>query len=48
MTNGELLLEYELATMKYIVAVEKKNDEALEKYEKYLCKLKAEILERMK
>ena len=48
MTNGELLLEYELATMQYIVAVEKKNDEAVKKYEKYLCELKDEILKRMK
>ena len=47
MTNEELLLEYELATMQYLVTAEKKNDEALEKYEKYLCELKAEILKRM-
>lgn len=47
MTNEELLLEYELATMQYLAEAEKKNDEALEKYEKYLCELKAEILKRM-
>lgn len=48
MTNEELLLEYELATMQYLAEAEKKNDEALEKHEKYLCELKAEILNRMK
>lgn len=46
-TNEELLLEYELATMQYIVEAEKKNDDALKKLEKYLCELKAEILRRM-
>ena len=46
-TNEELLLEYEFATMQYLAVAEKKNDEALEKYEKYLCELKAEILKRM-
>ena len=47
MTNEELLLEYELTMAAYIDAVEKKKEEALEKYEKYLCEIKAEILKRM-
>lgn len=48
MTNEELLLEYEFTTALYITAVENEDEEAVEKYEKYLNKLKAEILKRMK
>ena len=48
MTNEELLLEYELTIAAYIAAGEKKKDDDIAKYEKYLCELKAEILKRMK
>ena len=48
MTNEELLLEYEFTTALYITAVENEDEESVGKYEKYLNKLKAEILKRMK
>ena len=47
MSNEELLLEYEFTTALYITAVENEDEVAIEKYEKYLNKLKSEILKRM-
>ena len=47
MPNTELLNEYEFAVAFYITAANAKDTSATEKYEKYLCELKTEILKRM-
>lgn len=44
MSNSELLDEYEFTVALYINA---KDEETTEKYEKYLRKLRIEILKRM-
>lgn len=47
MTNEELLNEYEFTIAFYITASNSKDKEVIEKYESYLCELRAEILKRM-
>ena len=47
MSNTELLNEYEFTVAFYITAANAKDQDATEKYEKYLCELRNEILKRM-
>lgn len=47
MSNTELLNEYEFTVAFYITAVNDKDENAIEKYEKHLRKLRIEILKRM-
>lgn len=47
MSNTELLNEYEFTIAFYITATNANDQDATEKYEKYLCELRTEILKRM-